>query len=76
MTAEAIEIRKLRPDEAGLFREIRLEALRRNPEAFGASFEIEDAKPLDWFADRLSRFDVFGAFRGPELLGIAGFARP
>jgi len=64
----------MRPDEAGLFREIRLEALRSNPEAFGASFDVEDAKPLDWFAERLSSFDVFGAFRGTDLLGIAGFA--
>src|SRR5579871_1215765 len=74
MTAEAIEIRKLRPDEAGLFRAIRLEALRRHPEAFGASLEIEAAKPLDWFAERLSRSDVFGAFNGAELIGVAGFA--
>jgi RimJ/RimL family protein N-acetyltransferase len=69
-----IDIRRMRPDEAVLFREIRLEALERHPEAFGASFEIEGARPLDWFADRLSRFDVFGAFRGSELVGIAGFA--
>jgi RimJ/RimL family protein N-acetyltransferase len=74
VTAEPIQIRKLRPDEAGLFREIRLEALKSNPEAFGATFEVENAKPLDWFAERLSSFDVFAAFRGGELLGIAGFA--
>lgn len=63
----------MRPDEAGAFREIRLEALRSNPESFGASFDVENAKPLDWFAERLASFDVFGAFRGIELLGIAGF---
>lgn len=74
MTAESIEIRLMRPDEASQFREIRLEGLLSNPEAFGASFDVESAKPLDWFAERLSSFDVFGAFRGTDLVGIAGFA--
>jgi ribosomal protein S18 acetylase RimI-like enzyme len=74
MTAETIEIRRLRPHEAGRFREIRLEALSSNPESFGASYEVEDGKPLEWFAERLANFNVFGAYRGTDLLGIAGFA--
>ena len=73
MVSEAIEVRRMLPEEAAGFREIRLEALRSNPESFGASFEVEDAKPLEWFAERLSSFDVFGAYRGADLLGIAGF---
>jgi RimJ/RimL family protein N-acetyltransferase len=74
VSAEFIEIRKIPPGEAELFREIRLEALRSNPEAFGASFDVESAKPVDWFAERLASFDVFGAFHATDLLGIAGFA--
>jgi ribosomal protein S18 acetylase RimI-like enzyme len=70
---EPLAIRLVTPDEAAAFREIRLEALRSSPESFGASLEMEEAKPLDWFAERLSGFEVFGAYRGAEILGIAGF---
>ena len=73
VTTEPIAVRRLRPDEAAAFREIRLEALRSSPESFGASFEVEEAKPLEWFAERLSSFEVFGACRGGDLLGVAGF---
>lgn len=58
--------------DAALFREIRLEALRDNPEAFGSTFEAENAQPLTWFSDRLGRSNLFGAFHGSELVGIAG----
>jgi ribosomal protein S18 acetylase RimI-like enzyme len=73
MTTDPIAVRRLRPEEAPAFRDIRLEALRSSPESFGASFEVEEAKPLEWFSERLSSFDVFGAYRGVDLLGIAGF---
>jgi ribosomal protein S18 acetylase RimI-like enzyme len=63
----------MRADEAASFREIRLEALRSSPESFGASLEVEETKPTEWFAERLSNFDVFGAYQGADLLGIAGF---
>jgi ribosomal protein S18 acetylase RimI-like enzyme len=74
MHSQTIQIRQLRQDDATLFREIRLEALKANPEAFGSSFEVEEAKPLDWFAEGLSNSDVFGAIGGAELLGMAGLA--
>jgi RimJ/RimL family protein N-acetyltransferase len=73
VTTEPIAVRRLRPDEAAAFRDIRLEALSSSPESFGASFEVEEAKPLDWFAERLAGFEVFGAYRGADLLGVAGF---
>ena len=40
----ATEIRRLRPEDAALYREIRLEALQRNPEAFSRTFEVEAAQ--------------------------------
>jgi len=61
------------PADAEEFRQIRLESLQRNPEAYGATFEQEAAQSLAWFEERLSKADVFGAYRGDELLGIAGF---
>jgi ribosomal protein S18 acetylase RimI-like enzyme len=67
-----IRIRGLEPSDAALYRDIRLEALQRNPEAFGSTFEAENAQPLTWFSDRLRGFKVFGAFHGSEIVGIAG----
>jgi len=77
MTADTIEIRRLAPGniaDAALFRDIRLEALRTNPEAFGSSFDVENAQPASWFSDRLGSSVILGAFRDTELVGIAGFA--
>lgn len=69
----SIAVRKLGPADAVLFREIRLEGLARHPDAFSSAFATEKAEPLRWFAERLESSDVFGAFRGPELLGVIGF---
>ena len=79
MSADGIEIRRLTqedPTDAVLYRGIRLEALQANPEAFGSTFEVENAQPLSWFSDRLggSTSTVLGAFRNAELVAIAGFA--
>jgi ribosomal protein S18 acetylase RimI-like enzyme len=73
LTPAPIEVRRLSPAEASLFREIRLEGLRQEPDAFTSTLEDESARPLSYFAGRLTRSAVFGAFQGAELLGIAGF---
>jgi RimJ/RimL family protein N-acetyltransferase len=70
-----IEIRPLGSADAAAYRDLRLAALRDTPEAFGSSFERENAEPLAWFRNRLANSQVFGATRLSELLGIAGFAR-
>ena len=41
-----VEIRRLGSNDAELFRDIRLEALRCDPDAFGSTFEAESANPL------------------------------
>ena len=74
MDSGEIHIRRLSPADAALYRSIRLEGLNSNPEAFGSTFEAELDKPLAWFFDRLSKTQIFGAFAGPEILGVAGFA--
>ena len=66
------EIRRLGPEDAADWRARRLEALERHPEAFGASLEEERALPLEAWAGRLEHAVVFGAGRGPQLLGCAG----
>jgi ribosomal protein S18 acetylase RimI-like enzyme len=73
MTAQAIRMRHLSSDDAARYRDIRLEALRRDPDAFSSTIEDEGDEPLAFFVDRLARSTVFGAFRGDELVGIAGF---
>jgi RimJ/RimL family protein N-acetyltransferase len=74
MKTDGIEIRRLLPDDAVLYRGIRLEALQASPKAFGSTFEVENAQPLSWFSDRLGSSTVLGAFRDAELVGMAGFA--
>ena len=68
-----LQIRRLEPSDAALFREIRLEALQQNPGAFGSTFEQENTQPLSWFEAALVRRDVFGAFLDGTLAGTAGF---
>ena len=74
MNAANIQIRRVMPADAALYREIRLAGLRDSPEAFGSTFGRENAQPLLWFCDRLHASQVFGAFRSTAVLGIAGFA--
>lgn len=77
MSTAGIDTRRLAREDAAdiaLYRDIRLEALEDSPEAFGSSFAAENAHPNSWFSDRLGSSTVLGAFSGPELLGIAGFA--
>jgi RimJ/RimL family protein N-acetyltransferase len=69
----AAQIRRLMPADAALYREIRLEALQQAPEAFGSSFEQECSHSLAQFEEILEKSDVFGAFRGADLLGMAGY---
>jgi RimJ/RimL family protein N-acetyltransferase len=68
------QIRRLEPGDAALYREIRLEALQRDPEAFGSTFERENVQPLSWFEAAISRADIFGGFLDGRLMGVAGFA--
>ena len=72
MDAAQIQIRRLTPADAAVYRDIRLEGLRCNPEAFGSTFEAETAKPLTFFSERLGGSAAFGAFHDSELVGIAG----
>jgi ribosomal protein S18 acetylase RimI-like enzyme len=67
-----VQIRRLEPGDAALFREIRLEALRKNPEAFGNTLEAESARALSLFSERLRDSEMLGAFEGSEIVGIAG----
>ena len=66
-------IRRLGPEDAAAFADIRLEGLRLAPDAFGSDFETERTWPLEKFAERLTSSAVFGFEEAEVLLGVAGF---
>ena len=53
MTRPDPKIRLLACTDALAYRDIRLEGLRQNPEAFASTFEDERDKPLGWFKTTL-----------------------
>ena len=71
-------IRRLVPSDAFAFHALRLAALRECPFAFSSSYEEECETPLAVIEARLapdSGRNVFGAFDGPDLVGIVGIGR-
>jgi RimJ/RimL family protein N-acetyltransferase len=73
MSAISIDLRRLTPEDASMYRQIRLEALADSPDAFASTLDLEEDRPLDWFVTRLADAFVLGALDGPDLMGVAGF---
>lgn len=77
MNLMEISYRKLAAEDAGAYRNIRLESLKAHPESFGSTFEDQSKLPQLMFEKALvqpydKRF-VLGAFSQDELIGICGF---
>ncbi len=76
-----MEVRRLTEADAEAFWNIRLRALRDNPESFGASYEEILERGIAGVTQGLRKRDAapddatFGAFEGTTLVGIAGFRR-
>lgn len=71
-------VRRLTPSDAPALRQLRLDALRETPEAFGSSYEEEHTLTLDDFRAWIAPADdsaMFGAFADGALAGIIGVAR-
>lgn len=68
-------IRLLSPADAAEFRRVRLEALLRHPEAFGASHAETVQRDEAHFAATLADNAVFGAELDGRLVGTAAFSR-
>ncbi|KYF47646.1 hypothetical protein BE08_31515 [Sorangium cellulosum] len=76
-----MSVRRLTDADAAPLRALRLRALREEPDPFLATFEEEQARPLEDLIARLrqqsdtSDSAVLGAFDGAALVGMLGFYR-
>ncbi len=68
-----MEVRRLTEADVEAYRELRLEALKRHPEAFQATYETSAELTLDAFARRLKQYALFGGFIDGRLCGFVGF---
>ncbi|PHJ66474.1 hypothetical protein VF14_09970 [Nostoc linckia z18] len=71
-----MKIRKLTKYDAENYRQIRLEALYKNPESFGTTYHEEVIKTIEQFRDRISvdnnKF-ILGCYDDIKLIGIVAF---
>jgi ribosomal protein S18 acetylase RimI-like enzyme len=67
-----MNIRKLNPQDADAYFQIRLEGLYKNPEAFGSSYEEEKKQTSEKYKERFqaSNSFTFGAFDESKLIGV------
>jgi ribosomal protein S18 acetylase RimI-like enzyme len=72
VTRPEAEIRLLTCADAPAYRDIRLEGLLQHPEAFASTFEDERDRPLDWFKERITQSQIFGAALAQGLVGVVG----
>jgi ribosomal protein S18 acetylase RimI-like enzyme len=68
-----MEIYKLSPTDWEKFKELRLEALKKNSEAFGSSYKESIKKPDEEWKEKLvdPKSHIFAARDGDDLIGIA-----
>jgi len=70
---ERMNSRLLTATDAEAYRNLRLDGLQNNPEAFGSSFEEEKDFPIEQIADRFESQGSYtiGVFDHEELVGVA-----
>jgi ribosomal protein S18 acetylase RimI-like enzyme len=72
-----MKLRRLGVLDAENYMNIRLQALKNNPEAFGSSFEEEKDRTVELYEQRLTSGDSFtyGAFQHQQLVGTVTLVR-
>ncbi|TKD72423.1 GNAT family N-acetyltransferase [Pseudalkalibacillus hwajinpoensis] len=72
-----MEIRRLTAEDAEAYYELRLEALKKNPEAYAASYEeaIQRDNPVEQTARNMKSGFTFGAFVDNTLVGVVTLVR-
>ena len=74
-----VTLRAAAPQDAMLYRKLRLEALRNHPTAFGADYEENLSRPESYWQERLRINDeeeaLFFAAHGRRLIGMTGIYR-
>ena len=71
-----MDIRRIHPSDAAIYRTVRLRALREHPDAFTSSFEEESLHPVATSQKRLEgNVKLWGAFDGEALVGLVGLDR-
>jgi RimJ/RimL family protein N-acetyltransferase len=78
LRSSELAIRRLTPEDAPVYRALRLRALLEHPDAFTSSHAEDNEMPLSTTERRLAADSpdwVFGAFVADELAGIVGLSR-
>src|SRR6476469_9626417 len=76
-----VEIRDLTEDDAGIYWELRLRALKEEPDAFGSDYEESRQRSQAEIARRIPKAGdgsddfLLGAFDGSKLVGTVGLRR-
>jgi ribosomal protein S18 acetylase RimI-like enzyme len=76
-----LTIRLLATDDVAIYRELRLQALNENPEAYISTFEVENKKPLSSFIYEISvskqmpLWGYYGLFLDQDLIGFCQISR-
>ncbi|MEH2036598.1 GNAT family N-acetyltransferase [Nostoc sp.] len=69
-------VKKLTKYDAEDYRQIRLEALDKNPDSFGTTYQEEVIKTIEQFRDRIpvdNNNFILGCFEDKNLIGIVAF---
>jgi ribosomal protein S18 acetylase RimI-like enzyme len=79
MAMSTVLIRKLKAEDAPVYRAVRLESLRSEPGRYGSTYEEESQKAKLAFESHLEQqspyHHLFGAFIDGELIGITAYFR-
>ncbi|GGD98061.1 GNAT family N-acetyltransferase [Paenibacillus nasutitermitis] len=72
------EIRMITPEDTESYWDLRLNALKNNPEAFSANYEDQISRSLDSVRARILTINdhfIMGAFNNEIVIGMIGFVR-